>query len=173
MRVRTTIRCWYSQIKRRWGALRARLRRERAALALLTLLTLGLGEPLLCIIHCQVWLPIAYHSYFATQHVHHSHHAQHRVSGIMPADAAPAPGTALMLSPVSANDPACAMPTVSGSGDGVPFHAPPSPVHDVLPAFLALFFTALLLHVHPAAPPGEPPRRAWPPPLRPPIRFAH
>jgi len=37
-----------------------RLRSARATVALLVLLTLSLGEPLLCIIHCQIWLPIAY-----------------------------------------------------------------------------------------------------------------
>src|SRR5215218_4698173 len=56
-----------------------RLRRERAAVALLVLLTLGVGEPMLCIIHCQFWLPMAYHSYFAVQHPHNHNHAGHRL----------------------------------------------------------------------------------------------
>ena len=175
MRIWTIARRWHGQVKRRWGAVRARLRRERAALALLTLLTLGLGEPLLCIIHCQIWLPIAYHSYFAAQHqhAHHAHYAQHGMNDSMSIAVAPAAGVAMVLSPMSANDPGCMMPRVTGNTDGVPFHVPPSPVHDVLPAFLALFFAALLLHARPAAPPGDPPRLAWPPLLRPPILFAH
>jgi hypothetical protein len=170
-----TIRRWHSQVERRWGALRARLRRERAALALLTLLTLGVGEPLLCILHCQIWLPIAYHNHFAAQHqhAHQGHHAQHGAGDSTPAATTRAAELAVVLPHAPANDPGCVMPNVSGSTDGVPFHVPPSPVHDVLPAFLALFFAALLLHTRPAAPPGDPPRLAWPPPLRPPILFAH
>jgi hypothetical protein len=173
VRIWTTTRRWYGQIKRGWGTLRSRLRRERAALALLTLLTLGLGEPLLCIMHCQIWLPIAYQSHFAAQqqHAHHGHHTQHGASDGVPAAAPPA-GSAAVLPHAPANDPGCMMPRVSGSTDGVPFHVPPSPVHDALPAFLTLFFAALLLHARPAAPPGDPPRHTWRPPLRPPILFA-
>jgi len=178
VRIRTTIRQSYRQLKRQWRALRARLRREGAVVGLLVLLTLGLGEPLLCILHCQLWLPSAYHSYFADQsqagqHDQHAHHGHHSASAIMPAAAANEGGAALAPSHTSANDPGCAMARAAGDQSGVPFHVPPSPIHDILPVILMLSIMLLMLHTRPAAPPGDPPQRAWPPPLRPPILCAH
>jgi hypothetical protein len=175
VRIRTTIRQWQSQLKRQWRALRARLRREGAAVGLLALLTLGLGEPLLCIIHCQIWLPSAYHSYFAAQnqHAHHDQHAHHGQHGLGARMSAAANEGSVVLTPshASANDPSCLMPRAAGDHGGVPFHVPPSPIHDVLPVFLTLSIAMLVLHTRPAAPPGDPPQRVWPPPLRPPIPF--
>src|SRR2546423_82987 len=77
------------RIRHHRHAWHARLRRERAAVALLVLLTLGLGEPLLCILHCQIWLPIAYHSYFAAQH-RHDHQGYHAGSDTLAATGATA-----------------------------------------------------------------------------------
>jgi hypothetical protein len=151
-----------------------RIRREGAVVGLLALLTLGVGEPLLCILHCQIWLPSTYHSHFAAQgqfdhNDPHAHHGHHMIS----AAAGEQGGVALASSHASADNLSCAMPHAAGDQGGVPFHVPPSPVHDVLPVFLSLFLVLLMLHTRPAAPPGDPPRRAWPPPLRPPILFAH
>jgi len=50
-------------------------------------LTAGLGEPLACIIHCQLWLPFAYPSLFASGHPHHHHHAPGMNMGTRPAGA--------------------------------------------------------------------------------------
>src|SRR5262245_47635147 len=61
---------WVRQQARAW---RARLRRDWTAIALLVLFSLSLAEPLACIIHCQIWLPLAFHDYFAAQHQHHHH----------------------------------------------------------------------------------------------------
>ena len=63
----TTIRDLWRRARR---LCRVRLRSKRTAIALLLLIVLMPGESLLCIIHCQIWLPIAFHSYFAAQHQH-------------------------------------------------------------------------------------------------------
>jgi hypothetical protein len=155
-------------------ALRARLRREGAAVGLLMLLTLGLGEPLLCILHCQVWLPSAYAGYFAPQDLHsqHMHHNHHDMSA-MPGMAASEGRSTLTPSHAAALDPSCFMAHAAGDQSGVPFHVPPSPIHDVLPIVVTLSIAMLALYARPADPPGDPPHHAWPPPLRPPIRLAH
>src|SRR5215510_10486683 len=64
------IRDTWRQIRRRW---RARFRRNRTTIALLLLLLLSPGKTLLCIFHCQFWLPIMFPSYFAAPHTHHHH----------------------------------------------------------------------------------------------------
>jgi hypothetical protein len=152
-----------------YSALRAQLRRARATVALLVLLTLALGEPLLCIIHCQIWLPIAYHGYFAAQHAHMHHSTAHAA---MPAEANNISGAAFVSSPLPASAPSCFMLRAAGNHEGAPFHVPPSPVHDVLLALVVLIMPVLLASTRPAAPPGDPPRIAHPPRLRPPIPFA-
>lgn len=64
-----------------------RLRRGRAAVALLVLLTLGLFEPVACILHCTLWLP-HHQLHYHTAGVHtqlggagvqakHAHHTAH------------------------------------------------------------------------------------------------
>src|SRR5262249_52469788 len=150
-----------------WHALRARLRRERAAVALITLLAVGLGEPLLCIIHCQVWLPLIYDRYVAAQYQHdHHHHGHHMMNGMvmmndmLPAYAASVPD-AIAPAQLPAGDSGCYMLRASGNHDGTPFHVPQSPVHDVLPALLLLIAPVLFASIRPPAPPGDPPRRAW------------
>jgi len=134
------------------------LRRERAAVALLVLLTLGLGEPLLCIIHCEFWLPMAYHSYFAAQHPHNhaGHHAQLNDEATTPATAAAASATSIRAAEESAAT-SCFMQGGLGTGAPVPFHVPPSPVHDMLPTLLLVLILVLLIHARPLAPPGDPP----------------
>jgi hypothetical protein len=174
VQIRATIRSYYGQVRRAYRALRARLRSARAAVALLVLL-LSLGEPLLCIVHCQIWLPIAYHSYSAAQHsyAHHAHHAHHGSANATMSDNTAAAGGAILVSaPLSASVPSYFMLRAAANRDGVPFHVPPSPVHDLLPTLVALIVLVLLMSIRPAAPPGDPPRILHPPQLRPPIPFA-
>jgi hypothetical protein len=156
-------------------ALGARLRREGAAVGLLVLLTLGLGEPLLCILHCQIWLPSAYQGYFAPQDQHdpHAHHNHHSMSASTPAAVVNTGGSLLTPSHAPALDPGCFMSQAAGDQSGVPFHVPPSPIHDVLPIILTLSIVVLALYARPATPPGDPPDRTCPPLLRPPICLAH
>jgi len=167
VQIRATIRSNYGRARRAYRALRVRLRTVRATVALLVLLTLSLGEPLLCIMHCQIWLPIVYHSYFAAQHAHMHHATAH----VMSAEADTA-SDEFLISPVPASDASCFMLRADGNYDGTPFHVPPSPVHDLLPTLVALLMLVLLTSARPAAPPGDPPRIAHPPRLRPPIPFA-
>jgi hypothetical protein len=168
VQISATIRSYYGRVRRAYGALRARLRRARVAVALLAVLTLALGEPLLCIIHCQIWLPIAYHSYFAAQHTH----MRHTSSSVMSAEAATASGATFVSAPLPASVPSCFMLRAAGNRDGVPFHVPPSPVHDLLPTLVVLIMLVLLTSIRPAAPPGDPPHITHSPRLRPPIPFA-
>ena len=168
MQISATIRSYSGRARRTIRALRLRLRSARATVALLVLLTLSLGEPLLCIIHCQIWLPIAYHSYFAAQHAHTHHSAS---IATMSAEAA-ASGAPFVSSSLPTSDASCFMLRAAGSHGGVPFHVPPSPVHDLLPTLLVLITLVLLTSIRPAAPPGDPPDIAYSPRLRPPIPFA-
>jgi len=159
--------------RRWWRRYRVRLRRDRVAVTLLVLLTLGLGEPLLCIIHCQIWLPLAFHGYFAAQH-HHDHASQHRLAAVAPM-ARPAPPAAGATVIGAARQPArapCCLDAAMSTDASVPFHVPPSPVHDMMLALTLLVFTALLFGALPNAPPVDPPPRSLPPPLRPPIPVA-
>jgi hypothetical protein len=162
-----TISIWWRAVQRRWSAMRRRLRRERAAVTLMVLLTLGLGEPLLCIIHCQIWLPIAFNSYFAAQH-RHDHHHHPMTAGATHAGLTAAGSThaATVASPAPADMTECQLGGGSGS---VPFHVPPSPVHDMIPALAVLSLVPLLIRAYLTAPPGDPPRIFLPPRLRPPI----
>ncbi|KPV47366.1 hypothetical protein SE17_42495, partial [Kouleothrix aurantiaca] len=56
---------------RRWPK---RMRPGRNLAMVLVALVVGLGEPLLCVVHCQVWLPLLF-SQASMQHVHHHHMA--------------------------------------------------------------------------------------------------
>ncbi len=169
MKFRTTVHNTYRRFRHAYGALRARLRRARVAVGLLVLMSLALGEPLLCIIHCQIWLPIAYHSYFAVQHAHMHHSTS---NALMSDEAAATSGAVFVASSLPATDASCFMLRADGNPDGVPFHVPPSPVHDILPTLVALIMLVLLTSIRPAAPPGDPPQIAHSPRLRPPIPFA-
>jgi hypothetical protein len=60
----------------------------------------------------------------------------------------------------------------NGSGEGVPFHVPPSPVHEMLPALLVLMVILLAPIAFVRARPRDPPRVYFRPLLRPPIPFA-
>jgi hypothetical protein len=165
-----TTREWPGTLRRRWRAWRARLRRQRAALALLALFTLGLSEPVMCILHCQLWLPLVFHSYFAAQHQHmHLEHI-HTAQSAGQARGAAAPTTVEPSGDQSAAF--CGWHIESGAGSGAPFYVPPSPVHDMVPPIMLLLIVLLLIGIAPARPPGGPPQLLAPPPLRPPIPIA-
>jgi hypothetical protein len=163
-----TIRDSFSRLRRRWRAWRARLRHARATAALFAILTLGLCEPLMCILHCQLWLPFAFQSYLASQQQQgHQHHQQHQHAAM----AAEAPSGAA-IQPAEAPAHLICQPNVGTRQGAVPFHVPPSPVHDMIPAGTLLLIVVLIASLAPAAPPGDPPRVAPVPLLRPPILFA-
>src|SRR5262245_29959820 len=136
-------------------------------LALAITLMLGLGEPIACIVHCQIWLPFVFHSFFAA----HQHHHHHNMPPSNPAAAqsnAPVYGHA-QTAPPSSLAPICEIH--GGQSDGAPFH-PPSPVHEMLPAFGPPLALVIVLLVYLIGPPGTPPNRSISPLLRPPIAFA-
>jgi hypothetical protein len=138
-------------------------------LALLVLLTLGLGEPLLCILHCQVWLPAAYSRYYAAQHQHMHHHmAGMAMSMDMPMDMSTGDAPAAERAPAPAHPQAenCFM---QRGGMPVPFHVPPSPIHDLLPVLALVILALQRMYRQLAAPPGDPPSPAVGTLLRPPI----
>lgn len=169
VRIGATIRGFYRRLARLRRAWASRLRRDRASVALLALLTLGVGEPLLCIIHCQVWLPIALHSYFAAQHTHHHHGLPVAADQATPGALAPA---AASFQPGAAEEPGCLLHFSDPAGSGLPFHVPPSPVHDLLVLLAPLLAIAIIVAARPLAPPGDPPQRTYAPLLRPPIPIA-
>jgi hypothetical protein len=167
--ISTNIRSSYNQIRRTYRAIRARLRRARASMALLVVLVLALGEPLLCIVHCQIWIPFAYQSYFATQHAHMHHTSSH---AMISAETATASSAASIAAALPESDSSCFMLRAVGNHDGAPFHVPPSPVHDLLPTPVVLILLVLLTSIYPAAVPRDPPNAPHPFQLRPPIPFA-
>ncbi len=172
VRIARTTRISWQHLLRRWRATSRHQQRGHATLTLLVLLTLGLGEPLLCIIHCQLWLPLAFHSYFAAQHLHAHHHAQASTAAFSTNQpAVGVSGIAASTLPAPSDAPLCAIQARPGSGS-VPFHVPPSPIHDVLPSLVALFVVALAIGWRVLAPPGDPPPRYLRPLLRPPIPIA-
>lgn len=159
-----TIRDLWRATARRWRTIRAHIRRRRVGVALLVLVALGLGEPLICVLHCQLWLPLALQGDVAAQQ-HHHHHAQ---------AAQPSAGAAASATPesplLSSGD--CALQSGHGPGSGVPYYVPPLPVHDAIPALALLLIVLPLLAPHADCPPGDPPRRARPRPWHPPTLAA-
>jgi len=167
---RATIRESVRLLGRRWRAWRARLRRLRARVALLAIFTLGLSGPMICILHCQLWLPLAFHSYFAAQHQHVHYQHMHMAQA---SDPAPSTVAGAMVQPTSDQGmPLCAWYIQNGTGSDVPFYVPPSPVQDMVAPITLLLIVLLLISIAPAAPPGDPPQFLAPPPLRPPIPIA-
>ncbi|HMO57399.1 MAG TPA: hypothetical protein PKA05_16585 [Roseiflexaceae bacterium] len=127
------------------------LHRRSAGCALFVVLTVGLFEPLLCILHCHVWLPNMLHEHAAAQ----PHQHQHQPA--LAADPDPT-GKAHLLCPMT-----------SAASTGHPFYMPPSPVHDALLLAALLLVQLVRLGVRPSAPALHPPRISFPPPVRPPI----
>jgi hypothetical protein len=159
------------RIKRALHAWRVRLCGRRAAVVLLLLLTFGLGEPMLCIIHCQIWLPIALQNYLAAQHAHMHHHHVQGAAAPAGQSAVAAGGAAAIASTGPANAATCALQSGPGSGSS-PVYIPPSPVHDAIPALLLLLLVSFAVSGRPPPLPANPPNVFYAPPLRPPISFA-
>jgi hypothetical protein len=161
------------QTKLRWRRWRVRVRREQLVLALLALLTLGPGESLMCIIHCDLWLPSAFGHYFGGGNPHqHHHHGQAMADPAADHTAAHASAAPGVFSTAPAESGARESCFMAGSTDGMPFHVPPSPIHDVLPVLLLLIVVFFAVVARPRAPPRDPPSVFVRPPLRPPIPFA-
>jgi hypothetical protein len=140
------------------------LRRDRAALALAVTLSLAVFEPLLCIVHCQLWMPFALRSYFGAQHQHHHMHTQ-----AASAASTPAPADAALAQMAA---PAAGCTIHAGYPSGSPLSPPPSPVHETLLTLVLPIFIVLLAVAYPSLPQTGPPRVFVPVPLRPPIPFA-
>ena len=168
VRTTSTIRAAWGLAKRRWRAWRGRIRRDRAALALVVMLSLALFEPLLCIVHCQLWMPFALSSYFGAQHQHHHHMHTQAAS----AAAAPAPANAADPALAQGAAPAAGCTIHAGYPGGSPLSPPPSPVHETLLTLVLPIFIVLLAVAYASAPLTDPPRVFVPVPLRPPIQFA-
>src|SRR4029078_10546593 len=97
----------------------------------------------------------------------HDHHAHAAHSG--QSLAAELPTRTIGGLPVNAAAPAAGSSyfmncTVQGASD-MPFHVPPSPVHDILPALTAVIALVLISHTRTAPAPGHPHNIA--PPLLP------
>jgi hypothetical protein len=164
-----TIRVARRSMAWQWRAWRRRCRRDQAALTLFALLSLAVFEPLLCILHCQVWIPFVLQNYFTTQHHHH-----HMMASAADMDDADMAGmvhiSGASTAHVTAQPDGC--PFYRGHSSGVPIPVPPSPVHEVTLPLLLLVLMVLLAAMQPATPLTGPPRVFIPVPLRPPIPIA-
>ena len=170
MRNSSAVRNVWRWIRHQWRAWRGRRRRDHAVLALVALLSLGVFEPLLCIIHCQFWIPFALQNYFATQHQHHHHMMPAGAADMDDADMAGmvhTPGAALVQ---AARPDGC--PQYRGHSSDATVPPLPSPVHEMTLTLLLLAPVVLLVALQPAAPLTGPPRVFIPVPLRPPIPIA-
>lgn len=128
-----------------------RLQRGGAAVGLFVLLTIGLFEPLACILHCEVWTLLYGQDPRVAAHQHHHGVGQGGVAA----------GGAFLC---QLHDP---------SGDPASRPGPmPAPFHEMVLIAAILVLALALIERRPAAPQHAPPRRALAPPLRPPISFA-
>jgi hypothetical protein len=142
------------------------LRREHAIVALLVL-TLGLLEPLACVLHCTLWMPL-YHQSTALAQEHHAHsHGSPASSAIghTPAEQqAPFENRATgQISSLAPGDAQCHF------GSDAHYMPLAEPFHEFAFVVLALGLVVLLMCWHLAAPPQAPPLRFLALPLRPPI----
>ena len=160
MTIPIAIPALWRSIRRRYHGARAWLRSRIATCLLALLFGLSLSEPLVCVIHCQIWLPIVYRNYHAA--MHHEHHARaHANSPLTPV------GTSAHAGDVSGSIPPCAGFGPAGSPN--PFYVPPAPIHDLVPALLGISIMLLLLAIAlPPSSPVGPPQLAPPRLLRPP-----
>jgi hypothetical protein len=160
----------FARLRRRLVALRPR--RSAPALLLAAVLAVSLGEPLACIVHCQLWLPAYIAAAAGHGHGQHGHdHGHGHQHGAATQAQAPAVVASALNQPGDTHAGGCVLRPV-GASSSTPYHLPPSPVHEAVaaaaPLLLALLLTALL-----ALPPIlAPPRFAAPPPLTPPRSHA-
>ena len=168
MRDSSTIREVWGLTKRRWRAWRGRLRRDRAALALVLILSLAVFEPLLCIVSCQFWMPFVFSNYFPAQHEHHHH--MHTQAASMAA--APIQANTADVALIGKAVPAAVCIMHMGYPSGSPLPPAPPPLHETLPTLVLPLFIFLLAAIYLSAPLTGPPRVFIPVPLRPPIPIA-
>jgi hypothetical protein len=150
-----------ARLVRSWRAWRQRVRRGRAALALLLLLALGVFEPLLCVIHCYVWLPLVAQPDAASHQHDHMH-----MAGAHAAPLAASAGDAALGQPQTLPD-GCSLHF--GSQSGMPEPPLPQAVHEMILPLLLLAALILLVALRPSTPLTGPPHLFIPVPLRPPI----
>ncbi len=149
---------------RRWLRLFGRRLRHNSV-ALLALLVLGLGEPLICIIHCDLWMPLMAQ---AMLHTSASSHAQHTHQHIGAHHSEPAPA-APQPAPAAVPGHAAVLCTMRPGDSGPSPLVPLSPLHDLLLVAAALFSVLLLPAAYRCRDPLPPLFRAYPPPLPPPV----
>lgn len=166
LHVRTTVNqsllatTYLPQIKRAYRECRVWYRallHNGAAMGLLVLFVLVLGEPFACIIHCQFLMPAEMH---AGQMMYHHHAGMHGQAAMDMQSSPVSPTFVCVMNPA---------PRMPGDASST---MPPSPVHEMLAMTVAVVgvFLLLLLHLYEHA--HFVPHRPIPPPLRPPILFA-
>ena len=159
MQLSASMQAWHRRARHLRRTVRARLRRDGATAALLVVLALGLGEPLVCIIHCQFWLPIVLPS-LASAHHYHTH-----------ATAVPSNSEPLLTTGGAATLPgiaSCLMRQGPLTDSDLSIPVPASPVHEMVLAIVALLAVVPLISRVSPAPLTHPPCVVFPPPLRPP-----
>ena len=180
MPLRISIYSIAGQIKRFARRARALLRRNPRQMALALLVGLSLGEPLLCIVHCQVWLPFMLGQHTATAHHHHMPGMDMSNMDMSDMDMAGMIMPGMNMSPMGMPGMDAATTTTDlstchfrgATGSDVPFHVPPSPIHELIATFVIATVLLLVIHQLPAATAGYPPDPFVPPPFQPPRPFA-
>lgn len=144
-------------------ALRSVLRRVRSirhAIVLMAVLALSIGEPLMCVVHCDLWLPMFYQASGI-----HTHQHGHTPGMLMTAEGEPTP----QLAHEAAADGliACHPSLNSGGATAVPI--PPSPIHEISIALLPTLALVWAREHYRHLPGLSPPESPLPSPFRPPI----
>jgi hypothetical protein len=113
---------------------RARLRKNGSGLILMLALAVSIGEPLLCMVHCGIWLPLFYHSASMTAHQH-----MHMPGMVMPDDNnAP---QLLASEPTQVSMAAARIGFNAQHGTSVP--VPALPIHEISMVVIALLTLVL------------------------------
>lgn len=153
-----TLRYQPATILRRLGVRIVPARHAPIVAALLVLLAVSVGEPILCIAHCQLLLPAAAGQPAA--------HAAHRHGGaVAVATYSSAPAAVSAGAQTSASD-GCPLHSAGESDRSIP--PPPSPIHDLVIAAVSFLAVLLLRGRCPAPERMSAPRTTDPPPLPPP-----
>ena len=158
-----SLRLWH-RFNRRW---RRQLGHKRAMVALLALLTLGLFEPLACVLHCAIWMPLHLQSTpLAQAQLHHHHTVAQPGAGTSGSAAVPIASLDQMLGQDQA--PCYGLQSRLGH-DSSSHHTPlAQPFHEM--ALIVVTLVAVLLSQRYAAPRAHtPPPQFLLPLLRPPI----
>lgn len=147
----------------RLGRSRGWVRRNCSNMMLVALVAVSLGESLLCILHCDIWLPLMLSQHRAMAHHHMAGMDMDMdMSGMMMPDMAADP------TPVDRST--CHFRTTGGAQ--VPFHVPPSPIHETLPIFILAVMLIIVVRRYTPARSVAPPQPFLPPPFQPPRPFA-